>query len=300
MNELPVKQARQMLESASEPLQPLRPAELIRELEAEVSPGVALKLRHIAGSSERPSHLEPRGVLVYFHGGGWVVGSRLTHDAYCQDLAQHTGLQVVSVEYRLAPEHRFPTAAEDCYAATRWVAEHREEILGEIDGDSDLLVVAGDSAGGNLAAVTTLLARERGGPQIDGQILIYPITDCRFDRSSYQANAQGYHLSRDMMRWFWEQYAPDARDRQHWIASPLRAEDHRQLPPALVMTAEFDPLCDEGEEYAARLTEAGVPTSLKRYDGMIHGFVRRTEWPAAREALKDVADAISRFRKPTT
>ena len=286
MDKLPVEEARANLLAGSQLLQPLNDVASVQDLAATSPEGHSIPLRHFAPLSE------PAGVLMYFHGGGWVVGSRDTHDVYCRDLAARTGLQVVSVDYRLAPEHRYPAAAEDCYAATTWVAENLALVHG-IPGE---LVVAGDSAGGNLAAVTCLMARDRGGPEITGQILVYPITDCDFERSSFRANAEGLHLTRQMMIWFWDQYAPDESTRAHWMASPIRVDDFSGLPPAFVMTAEYDPLCDEGEEYAASLSQAGVATRIKRYDGMIHGFVRRTEWKAARDALDDVADAVASFR----
>jgi len=286
MNQLPVAEARANMLDGSQTLKPMNAIDGVHEISAESPSGYSIPLRHYAPSSE------PSGVMMYFHGGGWVLGSRETHDVYCRDLATHTGLQVVSAEYRLAPEHLFPTAAEDCFAATAWVAAH----LDAVNGLPGQLVVAGDSAGGNLAAVTSLMSRERSGPAITGQVLVYPITDCNFDRESYRTHAEGRHLTREMMIWFWDQYAPDESCRTHWTASPIRAENLAGLPPAFVMTAEFDPLCDEGEEYAKRLVEAGVPVTVKRYDGMIHGFVRRTEWKAAREALRDVSEAVASFR----
>jgi acetyl esterase len=285
MNQLPVEEARANLLAGSQLLQPLSEIESVRDLIAQ-SPAGPIPLRHFAPSAESA------GVMVYFHGGGWVVGSRETHDVYCRDLAAQTGLQVVSVDYRLAPEFLFPAAAEDCYFATRWVAEHLDQVNG-LPGE---LVVAGDSAGGNLAAVTSLLARDQGGPKITGQVLVYPITDHDFTRDSYRANANGFHLSRDLMIWFWDQYAPGESVRDHWMASPIRATSLADLPPTFIMTAEFDPLRDEGEEYGRRLAEAGVPTTVKRYDGMIHGFVRRTEWQASRDALQDVASAVMSYR----
>ncbi len=210
----------------------------------------------------------PLPVLVYFHGGGWVVGGLGTHDGVCRALANRAQAMVVSVDYRLAPEHRFPAAAEDCYAATRWVAERAAEL----GADPRRLAVGGDSAGGNLAAVTALMARDRGGPRLCHQLLVYPVTDARFDTPSYVANAEGYFLTRAMMQWFWDHYVPAAADRTNPYCAPLAAPDLRGLPSATVITAEFDPLRDEGEAYAARLREAGVPVEAQRYDGIIHGF----------------------------
>jgi acetyl esterase len=216
-----------------------------------------------------PNGTAPFPVLVYFHGGGWVIGGLETHDGVCRALADGAGCVVVSIDYRLAPEHRYPAAAEDCYAATRWAAAHAAEL----GADAARLAVAGDSAGGNLAAVVSLMARDRSGPPIAFQLLIYPVTDARADTRSYRDNAEGYLLTAGDMDWFWGHYLGDEKAKgAEPYASPLRATDVTRLPPALVITAEFDPLRDEGEAYAARLKEAGVAARVTRYDGMIHGF----------------------------
>ncbi len=216
-----------------------------------------------------PNGTAPLPLLVYFHGGGWVLGSLETHDATCRALANGAGCVVVSVDYRLAPEHRYPAAAEDCHAATRWCAEHAAEL----GADPHRIAVGGDSAGGNLAAVVAQMARDRGGPPLVLQLLIYPVTAHAFDTASYRDNAEGYLLTADDMHWFWGHYLGDTPARgEEPYASPLRAASLAGLPPALVITAEFDPLRDEGEAYARRLEEAGVPARLTRYDGMIHGF----------------------------
>jgi acetyl esterase len=216
-----------------------------------------------------PAGPAPRAVLVYFHGGGWVLGGLETHDGVCRSLANGAGCVVVSVDYRLAPEHRYPAAAEDCYAATTWCAEHAAEL----GADAKRLAVGGDSAGGNLAAVVAQMARDRGGPNVMFQLLIYPATDATFDTPSYRDNADGYLLTTQDMRWFWGHYLGDASQRgAEPYASPLRAESLAGLPPALVITAEFDPLRDEGEAYGHALERAGVAARISRYDGMIHGF----------------------------
>ena len=233
-----------------------------------------------------PEQSGPLPVLVYFHGGGWVLGDLESHDALCRTLANAAGCVVASVEYRLAPEHKFPAAAEDAYAATRWAAENAAQI----GGDPQRIAVGGDSAGGNLAAVAALMARDRGGPQLGFQLLIYPATDSACDTTSCRENAEGYLLTLQMMRWFWNHYLNSEADRVNAYAAPLRAPDVRGLPPALVLTAEFDPLRDEGEAYAARLRAAGVPVQLKRYDGMIHGFLGMGALiDRARTAIEEIA-----------
>ena len=212
----------------------------------------------------RPVTPGPHPIVVYFHGGGWVLGDQQSDDPFCRDICRRTGMIFVSVGYRHAPEHRFPTAAEDGYAATRWIAEHAAE-LGGIPGP---VLVAGWSAGGNIAAVTCQLARDRGGPRISGQLLICPVTDCVFDRPSYNDNATGYFLTRSLMYWFWDIYCSPA-DRTDPRASPLRGK-LAGLPPAFVVTCEFDPLRDEGIAYAEALAGAGVPVEQLEARGHFH------------------------------
>lgn len=176
---------------------------------------------------------------------------------------------MVSVDYALAPEHKFPAPVEDCYAAAKWVAENANAI----GGDPTRIAVGGDSAGGNLAAVVAIMARDRGTPPLVYQLLVYPVINFAFDTQSYRECADSYGLTKDDMAWFWNLYLPSEADGHNPYASPLRAQDLRGLPPALVITAEFDPLRDEGEAYAARLREAGVPAVCTRYNGMIHAFL---------------------------
>ncbi|MHB1416495.1 MAG: alpha/beta hydrolase [Chloroflexota bacterium] len=216
-----------------------------------------------------PQGAGPFPVLVFFHGGGWVIGGADTHDHVCRGLAYQARVLVVSVEYRLAPEHKFPAAAEDAYAATRWVAENAASL----NGDAGRMAVGGDSAGGNLTAVVSLMARDRQAPKLSFQLLLYPVVDHDFDTASYLQNAEGYRLWRADMIWFWKHYLSEEAQADNPYASPLRAPDLSGLPPALVITAEYDPLRDEGEAYAKRMEEAGVPVVLNRYDGMIHGFI---------------------------
>ncbi len=227
-------------------------------------------------------------MFLYFHGGGWVLGGLNTHHGVCATLAQQAGCVVCSVDYRMAPEHRFPAAVDDAWAVTTWAAEHADEL----GGRPGALAVGGDSAGGNLAAVCALKARDTGLP-LALQLLVYPVMDADLETSTYREFAEGYFLTAYAMRWFWDHYLPEG-DRFQPDASPLRADDVSGTAPALVITAEFDPLRDEGEAYARRLEEAGVPVTLSRYDGMIHGFYRM---PAvidrANDALAESSAALS-------
>lgn len=224
----------------------------------------------------------PFPVLLFLHGGGFFLGSPHSHGPVARELAARSRRVVVSVDYRLTPEHEFPAAVDDCFAALQWVALHAPEI----GGDPTRIAVAGDSAGGNLGAVLTLKARDEGGPAIEAQALIYPVTDSACDSGSMVDNAEGYMLTAASMRWMWGMYVPDEAARSQAYASPLRAPDVSGLPPAIVITAEYDPLRDEGEAYAARLAEAGVPVRQVRFDGMIHGFVQMLNvTPRATEAI---------------
>ena len=228
-------------------------------------------------------------VVVYLHGGGWTIGDIDNYDQVCRKLAIASGLTVVSVDYRLAPEYTFPCAVEDAYAVTRWIAEHSDEL--GVDGSR--LAVAGDSAGGNLAAVTSILARDRGAPTIAFQVLIYPVIDGTMSFPSYKENAEGYLLSADDMAWFYEQYVGPDVDRKDPLLSPLYAPDLTGLPAALVITAEYDPLRDEGEAYADALQQAGVSARASRYDGLVHGFFPLDGViPAATGAMDEAAAAL--------
>ncbi len=211
-------------------------------------------------------------VIVFFHGGGWVVGSLKSHDAMCRRLCNAVEAIVLSVDYRLAPEAKYPAAAEDCYAATVWASKFIENF----GGDPSRLVVCGDSAGGNLAAVVALMARDRGGPAIAGQILLYPITDHSFDTKSYKENGSGYFLTMATMKWFWNHYLASPEQGSEPYASPLRAE-LKGLPPAIVLTAQYDPLRDEANAYAAKLQDAGVTVRRIACMGHVHGFLRRLD-----------------------
>jgi acetyl esterase len=215
-----------------------------------------------------PEGSAPFPLYVYFHGGGWVIGDLDSQDADCRAVANGAACVVVSVNYRHAPEHKFPAAVEDAYWATQWVADN----AGRLKGDAARLAVGGMSAGGNLAAVVALMARDRGSPCVRCQVLIVPVMDHAFDTESYRENGEGYVLTRQAMQWFWGHYLASPADGVNPYASPLRAADLHGLPPAFIVTAEYDPLRDEGQAYATRLRQAGVTVSYQCYDGMLHMF----------------------------
>jgi acetyl esterase len=271
----------QMAETGNPPINELSVAEARQDFAAMAAMQGAPEL--VAGVEDRilpgpggdipvriyvPFGKSPFPVLVYFHGGGWVIGDIESSDGLCRILANAAGCIVISVGYRLAPESPFPAAADDAYCATQWAATNASSF----GGDPSRVAVSGDSAGGNLAAVVAQIARDRGTPAIRFQLLIYPVTDAACDTPSYCENAEGYFLTKAAMQWFWNHYAKSDADRNHPYASPLRASSFAGLPEALVITAEFDPLRDEGERYAERMHAAGIPVQLTRYDGMIHGF----------------------------
>ena len=238
-----------------------------------------------------PAGEGPKPVIVYFHGGGWVIGELDTVDNPLRRIANRTDAVIVSVDYRLAPEHRYPAAFDDCYAATAWVAEHAAEL----GGDPERVAVCGDSAGGNLAAAVAIAARDRQSPRLAAQLLIYPVTDFDFTTESYEQNGDGYLLTKGSMQWFWAHYLGAQDLGKDPYACPARADDLAGLPPAFVATAEFDPLRDEGEAYAANLRIAGVDVTAKRYDGMLHGFA----WtlgatPSGAALIDDLAAAFRR------
>ena len=233
----------------------------------------------------------PQPVLLWFHGGGWVLGSIDGSDRTCRDLAVQAGVVVVSVGYRLAPEHPYPSGVDDCFAALVWVVT----AAGDLGVDPTRVAVGGDSAGANLAAVVALAARDRGGPAVHFQLLVYPITDALMTYPSVRHNGQGYLLTDDSMKWFVELYLGDHGDPKDPLVSPIYADDLSGLPPALVITAEFDPLRDEGEAYGARLQQGHVAAKVSRYDGMIHGFFSMGAMvEAARPATAEAAGALRR------
>jgi acetyl esterase len=283
LNEVPLDEARkvpyQLIELGG-------PEEPVAQVETRVIPGpVQIPVRVY-----RPSLAMDLPVLMFFHGGGFVICNLDTHDRACRSLANASGCVVVSVDYRLAPEHKFPAAAEDAYSATRYVAEH----AGEFGIDPSRIAVAGDSAGGNLATVVAMMARDRGGPALKFQLLIYPVTDfTEHATESEREYGQGYFLDTELMDWFANQYFATEADRHLPYASPLRASDVRHLPPAMIITGECDPLRDQGEAYAEQLRNAGVAVVLKRYEGMIHPFVSLAGiLDAGRDAIKESAAAM--------
>lgn len=261
---LPVDEARRQYEARIALMAPPPAMAAVSERTIE-GPGGTLRLRLYT-----PPGPGPFPLMVFFHGSGFVLCSLDTHDGMCRNLAAGIGCLVVSVDYRLAPEHKFPAGPDDCLAATRWAAQH----AGELGADAGRLLLAGDSAGGNMAAVTALRLRDEGGPTAAGQVLLYPVTDYHTPGTpSYAENAEGYGLTRDTMRWFWAHYLDDASDAEHPHAAPLRAADLGGLPPAFVLSAEYDPLRDEAELYGERLQAAGVPVEIRRAAGMNHGFL---------------------------
>jgi acetyl esterase len=236
-----------------------------------------------------PEGQGPFPIFVYYHGGGWVIGDIATSDASCRMLANKTERIVVSVDYRLAPEHKFPVPVEDSYAALQWVCENAAAL----NGNASNIVVGGDSAGGNLAAAMTLKSRRDNGPAIAGQVLIYPVTALSYDSQSYQDFKEGFGLDRDLMIWFGNYYIRNDEDAKNVLVAPILEEDLRNLPPAYVLTAEFDVLRDEGEAYAERLKEAGVTVETSREEGLIHGFF--TNMAVFPDDIKGAIDKFAAF-----
>jgi acetyl esterase/lipase len=283
LNELPLDEARKvpyrMIELGG-------PEEPVAQVDARTLPGLV----QIPVRVYRPSAAQDLPALMYFHGGGFVICNLDTHDRICRMLANASGCVVVSVDYRLAPENKFPAAVEDAYSATRYVAEHGSEF----GIDPRRIAVGGDSAGANLATVVAMMARERGGPGLKFQLLIYPVTD--FTEHATQSErdyGHGYFLEEVQMDWFADQYFATRADRYSPYASPSKASDVRGLPPAMVITGECDPLRDQGEAYAEKMRSAGVAVVLKRYEGMIHPFVSLAGIvDAGRDAINESASAV--------
>lgn len=240
----------------------------------------------IAARIYRPHTVGRKGSILYFHGGGWVLGGLDDHDILCERLADASARTVVAIDYRLAPEHPFPAAVEDALAATEWWFAHAAEF-GE---DPERIAISGDSAGGNLAAVVCLARRDLGQPLPRAQVLIYPVTDDDTDNASYRRYAVGYHLGQGVMRWFINSYLPNPADRRNPLAFPMRSDNLRGLPPALVIVAECDPLAEEAERYADRLSSFGVAARCSIYTGMIHSF-----YAASPEALTETTKFLDEW-----
>jgi acetyl esterase len=262
-NTLSPKDARQLFRETRPASTPMPPQ--IGAVENMVAENVPVRVYRPAGVAAGAA----LPVLIYFHGGGWVIGDVDTHDVLCRCLTGEAGITVVSVDYRLAPEHKFPAAADDAWTATKWVAANAQRL----GVDAQRIAVGGDSAGGNLAAVVALMARDAGAPAIKYQVLLYPVTDVGTETGSYKSFAEGYMLTRDGMKWFFDHYLRNAADAADWRVSPLRAKSLKGVAPALIVTAGFDPLRDEGEAYAKALRDAGVKVDYTCYGGMIHGFM---------------------------
>ncbi|MEE4623077.1 alpha/beta hydrolase [Pseudomonas alliivorans] len=265
---------------------------------------VSEKTIKVDGQSISLNIVRPAGVkgtlpvFMFFHGGGWVLGDFQTHERLVRDLVAGSGAVAVFVNYTPSPEAHYPTAINQAYAATRWVAEHGKEI--NVDGKR--LAVAGNSVGGNMAAVVALMAKEKGTPALRYQVLLWPVTDANFNTASYDQYAEGHFLTRNMMKWFWDNYTTDAAQRDEIYASPLRAttEQLKGLPPALVQTASADVLRDEGEAYARKLDQAGVPVTAVRYNGMIHDYGLLnvvSQVPAVRSAMLQASEELKTHLK---
>ena len=261
----------------------------VRDISAPGPGGdISIRLYRPIGSTEA----DRLGCLVYMHGGGWTIGSVESYDGLCRTIANRAGVAVASIEYRLGPEHRYPAAVDDCWAATKWIAANAASL----GIDAARLAVGGDSAGGNLAAIVTLLARDSGGPALKHQALIYPAVDARMTAASIDENAKGFLLTKADMIWFYGHYVGDQKvDPTDWHISPLLHARHDGLPSATMITAEFDPLRDEGEEYRDVLRRAGVAVEHTRYDGMVHGFFGMGDQiDAGNMAVSQVASALKR------
>lgn len=268
------------------------PVEPVGSVQNRTIPGAEVD---IAVRIYTPQGNGPHRLMLFYHGGGFVMGNLETHDGLARSLCNAANSVVVSVAYRLAPEHPFPAGCEDCYAALCWAAAHAEKLGTRVQ----TLAVAGTSAGASMAAVVCQMSADRNGPAIAYQLLYYPMTDCDFERPSYRENSEGYFLSRSMVQWFWRHYLTDPVDADRPYCTALRRRDFRELPPATVITAEYDPLRDEGQAYAEALASAGVPVHAQCWKGMIHGFVGFRQVDDAVAALQQSVDQyLSRVDSP--
>jgi len=294
-NECTVEQARSLMPPPVEPLEQVAGIE-DRQI-AGPAGEIPVRIYRPAGAKPDAAGMLPG--IVYYHGGGWVVGNIASHDGICRMLANRAGAITISVDYRLAPEHKFPAAVDDAYAAACWAAQNGNEL----GIDPKRLIVAGDSAGGNLAAAVCLMARDRGFPALACQLLFYPVTDRNFETPSYQQYAEGYYLSRDAMTWYWNHYLASDADAAHPYAAPLQASDLSNLPPAIVLVAECDPLCDEGVAYAEKLKAHGTEVFTLAGQGLLHGFLRRPDaFPEVETLLTEAArlcrEVVNRGHQP--
>lgn len=269
-----------------------------RLLPAPIGPDVAMvkdilvpgEAGNLTARVYTPNGNGPFPILVWFHGGGWVLGDLDRADGTARELALRSESLVISVDYRLSPETKFPGPIEDCYIATQWVASNASML----NGDPAKIAVGGDSAGGNLATVVAMMSRDRGGANLVFQLLVYPVTDYDFTTHSYSKYSNGYLLTKESMIWFWDHYLNDPDDGLNPYASPLKTDDLSGLPPALLITAEYDPLCDEGESYAKRLKASGINCKYLCYGGMIHGFFSMSnDIDKGKDALKTATDALT-------
>lgn len=276
---------------------------LVPPVEVELAPLASVEDRLIPVGNDTeinvriytPEGEGPFPLFVYYHGGGWVIGDLETADASCRMLANCTERVVVSVDYRLAPEYKFPVPVEDSYAALKWVKEHAADI----NGNASKVVVGGDSAGGNLSAAMTLLSKDENGPEIEGQILIYPVTSLTYDTKSYFEFQQGFGLDRDLMIWFGNYYINGEEDARNKLVAPLEAEDVSGLPPAYVITAEYDVLRDEGQAYAEKLRNAGVQVETICEEGLVHGyFTNMAVFPdRIKASISNIAEFLNTINK---
>lgn len=281
------KEARKLYKETRAAVTPEPPE--VSEAEDMAAPGAngPIPLRYYRPKNAAKGKVLP--VLVYYHGGGWVIGDLDTHDVVCRTLANEAGCAVVSVDYRMGPEHKFPAAVDDAYLVAKWVAEESKALR----VDPARLAVGGDSAGGNLAAVVSLLARDHGGPSIAFQLLIYPATDMAMNTDSQAKFAEGHLLTRGGQIWFQAQYLRGAEDKADWRASPLKAPSLANLPPAYLLVAGHDPLRDEGEAYAKALEKAGNRVAFREFPGQIHGFITMGKvLQQANQALKEMGAAL--------
>ncbi len=291
--DMPIEEARKVFAGLQD-VQVNKPLVDIEDVTITVAPDKQLSLRIL-----RPQGIETAlPVVLYTHGAGWVFGDRDIYDRLLRDLCVGTGSAIVYVDYSRSPEARYPDAIEEIYAASKYVSENAKQL----NLNSAKMIVAGDSVGGNMTAALTMMAKERGGPQIDAQVLFYPVTDASFDTASYQQYASGHFLTVEAMKWFWDQYLPDVSKRSEHLASPLRAslDQLKDLPEALIVNGEFDVLRDEGEAYAHKLIEAGVRVTALRLHGTIHDFVMLnplSETPAARGAISMACEFIKQRQK---